>query len=296
MKPLLLKIPLAVGHSFSVKTDIAKKFYNQWHYHEEIELLYITEGAGTALIGDSINNIKSGDLLLIGSNLPHMLKSDEDLANTNAITETTMIHFSPELMSSFLNLPENKNIVTLIEKATVGLRITGETKLQVIELLKSISYVQNTQRLLNLLQILNAIAESNDLEFLSSSSIKLFANKQDELRLNRIYHYTLNNFTKEITLKEIADVVHMAPHSFCRYFKSRTKKRYSQFLLEVKISHACKLLTETDLSIAVISYDSGFMNFSNFNRHFKSITSKTPLEYKKHFFAAKQQQSFISKQ
>lgn len=292
MKPLFLKIPLAVGHSFSVKTDIAKKFYNQWHYHEEIELLHIIEGAGTALIGDSIKNIKSNDLLLIGSNLPHMLKSDEDLAHSEAITETTMIHFSPELMVSFLNLPENKNIVALIEKSTVGLRITGETKTKVIKLLKTISYVQNTQRLLQLLQILNIIAESNEIEFLSTSSIKLFANKQDELRLNRIYHYTLNNFAKEITLQEIADVVHMAPHSFCRYFKSRTKKRYSLFLLEVKVSHACKLLTETDLSVAVISYESGFMNFSNFNRHFKSITGKTPLEYKKHFYTAKQQQNF----
>lgn len=293
MKPLLLKIPLAVGQSFSIKTDIAKKFYNQWHYHTEVELLHIVEGNGTALIGDSIKNIKSSDLLLIGSNLPHLLKSDEDPAHPDAITETIMIHFLPDLMASFLNLPENNNILKLLEKAAVGIRITGETKNRVLNLVKTISYVQKTQRLIQLLQILSIISESEEIEELSSSSLKLYANKQDEVRLNRIYHYTLNNFNKEITLKEIADVVHMAPHSFCRYFKSRTTKRYSLFLLEVKVSHACKLLTETDHNIAVISYESGFMNFSNFNRHFKSITGKTPLEYKKEFFAAKQNQKDI---
>lgn len=287
MKPLLLKIPLAVGQSFSIKTDIAKKFYNQWHYHAEVELLYIAEGSGTALIGDSIQNVKSNDLILIGSNLPHLLKSDEDLIHPDAISETIMLHFLPELLSSFLSLPENSTILKLLEKANVGLRITGKTKEQVVKLIKTISYVQKTQRLILLLQILNLISESDEIELLSTSSLKLYSNKQDEVRLNRIYHYTLNNFTKEITLKEIADVVHMAPHSFCRYFKSRTKKRYSLFLLEVKVSHACKLLTETDFSIAVISYESGFMNFSNFNRHFKAITGKTPLEYKKHFYTTR---------
>ncbi|KHJ39425.1 bifunctional transcriptional activator/DNA repair enzyme AdaA [Pedobacter glucosidilyticus] len=283
MKPLLLKIPLDIGQSFSIKTDLAKKFYNQWHYHAEVELLYIVEGSGTALIGDRIKNIKSNDLILIGSNLPHLLKSDLDSSNPEAITETLMLHFSPELLKSFLNLPENKNILNLLENAKLGLNIIGETKKRVLELVKSISYVQKTQRLIQLFQILNLISESKDIELLSTSSLKIYTNKQDEVRLNRIYHYTLNNFTKEITLEEIADVVHMAPHSFCRYFKSRTKKRYSLFLLEVKVSHACKLLIETDFSIAVISYESGFMNFSNFNRHFKAITGKTPLEYRKYF-------------
>lgn len=282
MKAFLEKIPLPVDQSFSIKTDISKKFYNQWHYHPEIELVYIVDGNGTALIGDGIINIKKNDLILIGSNVPHMLRSDEETSFENMqITETTTIHFTRDILESFLQLPENKEIIHLLEKSNLGLNISGSTKENVIAILKSISFKKKTQRLISLLEILNILAENGEYQSISGHTLKLFLNKQDENRLNRIYHYTLNNFHREITLKEIADVIHLAPNAFCRYFKSRTKKRYSQFLLEVRVSHACKLLKETDLNIGVISFESGFMNLSNFNRHFKLITGKTPLKYKR---------------
>ncbi|WP_017257180.1 AraC family transcriptional regulator [Pedobacter arcticus] len=282
MKPQLLKIPLTVDQSFRIKTDMSKKFYNQWHYHPEIELVLIVAGSGTVLVGDGILNIRSGDLLLIGANLPHMFRSDVD-HDENKITETLTIHFLPELFEAFLALPENDLIAKLLEKASVGISVLGETKSEVATLMQKISYVYKTQRLISLLEILNKIASSAETNFIATKSLKLYANKQDETRLNRIYQYTLNNFARKITLAEIANVVHMVPHSFCRYFKSRTNKRYSLFLLEVRIGHACKLLTESDYSIAVIAYESGFMNASNFNRHFKLITNKTPFEYKKQF-------------
>lgn len=290
MKPLLLKIPLSVDQSFRVKTSIAKQFYNQWHYHSEVELVLIVEGSGTALVGDSIVNIKSGDLLLIGANLPHMFRSDTEQGDST-ITEVLTIHFLPEIFEAFLMLPENDLIAQLLKKALVGISVLGETKKNVTERMQAISYIYKTMRLVSLLEILNIIANSNETSFISSKSLKLYTNKQDEARLNRIYHYTLNNFTRKITLAEIANIVHMAPHSFCRYFKSRTQKRYSQFLLEVRVSYACRLLTESDYSIAVIAYESGFMNDSNFNRHFKLITHKTPMEYKKQFEFAKSSSS-----
>ncbi|HTN19145.1 MAG TPA: AraC family transcriptional regulator [Pelobium sp.] len=283
MKAQLLKIPLQVDQSFRIKTDIAKKFYNQWHYHPEIELVLIVEGSGTALIGDGIINIKSGDVLLIGANLPHMFRSDVEQGDEQLITESLTIHFLPEIFETFLALPENEAIVKLLKKAFVGISVLGETKKKITELMQAISYVYKTMRLISLLEILSVIANSEETKLISNKAIKLYANKQDEARLNRIYQYTLNNFARKITLAEIANVIHMVPHSFCRYFKSRTKKRYSLFLLEVRVSHACKLLTESDYSIAVIAYESGFMNASNFNRHFKLITNKTPFEYKKQF-------------
>lgn len=286
MKAQLLKIPLSVDQSFRIKTDIAKKFYNQWHYHPEIELVLIVEGSGTALIGDSIINIKSGDVLLIGANLPHLFKSDVEQDEDHIITESLTIHFLPELFETFLALPENEAIAKLLKKALLGISVVGETRKKTTKLMQAISYVYKTMRLISLLEILSVIANSEEIHPISNKSIKLYANKQDEARLNRIYQYTLNNFARKITLAEIANVIHMVPHSFCRYFKSRTKKRYSLFLLEVRVSHACKLLTESDYSIAVIAYESGFMNASNFNRHFKLITNKTPFEYKKQFQSA----------
>ena len=287
MNPYLIKIPLGIDQSFSVITDISKSFYNQWHYHAEIELMYVVQGAGTGFFGNSVRNINDGDLLLIGSNLPHMLKSDPQLYNTNTerITETVVVYFSPSILESFVQLPENKGIADLLSQIQSGILIEGETKEEVKEYLDLLVFAKNSHRFIYLIHILETIANQKVHEQLSQNIVKAYANKNDENRLNRIYHYTLNNFAKEITLKEIASIIYMSPHSFCRYFKSRTKKRYSLFLMEVRISQACKLLVGTDYSVAVISYESGFMNFSNFNRHFKLLVGKTPLEYRKQFHA-----------
>ncbi|HEU0227538.1 MAG TPA: AraC family transcriptional regulator [Arachidicoccus soli] len=285
MNPHLLKIPLAIDESFSVRSDISKVFYNQWHYHPEIELIYVVQGTGTGFFGNSVRNINDDDLILIGANLPHMFKSDveDTLSNSDKITESIVIHFLPSILASFLQLPENKKIANLLQQTTSGILISGNTKKEVKQHLDSLIFAKSSQRLIYLLLILQTIANDKNHEYLSQDTFKSFFNENDEKRLNRIYHYTLNNFTREITLKQIADVVYMSPHSFCRYFKSRTKKRYSLFLLEVRISHACKLLSTTNLSIAIISFESGFMNTSNFNRHFKLLTQKTPLEYRKQF-------------
>lgn len=280
MNPHLLTIPLNNQESFSVKLEIGWNFYKQWHYHKEIEIIYIIKGSGTRFIGDRIDNFKEDELLLIGSNLPHMLRTHGDLTKENPDTEAIVVHFLPDILSSFINLPENKTIADLLYKSAHGLNIRGETLLSAKRILHSIRYARNTEKVILLIQFLHLIASSNDTEALSHLRFTSSFNKLDDDRLNRIYNYTMNNFLRQITLKEIADIVHMSPNSFCRYFKARTKKRYSAFLLEIRVSHACKLLSETAFSMAVIAYESGFMNVSNFNRHFKLIIGKTPFQYR----------------
>ena len=283
---MLHTVPVAPEHSFSVQAFIGPAFYNQWHYHKEIELAYIVEGTGTRFIGDSIENLNEGNLLLIGANMPHMFRSDDKYYENKPelIAEAIIVHFLPATLgASFLNLPENKAIGQLLKKAAHGILVQGNTRTAAIELIMSMRYARNGERIIKLLQVLHLIAESQEMKLLSNKAFQHTFNKSDENRLNRVYHYTLNNFSRPITLQEISDVIYMCPHSFCRYFKSRTKKRYSQFLLEIRVSHACKLLMETDYSMYVVCHESGFNNLSNFNRHFKLITGKTPMEYKKGF-------------
>lgn len=280
MNPHLLAIPLNSQESFSVKLEIGWNFYKQWHYHREIEIIYIIKGSGTRFIGDRIDNFEEDELLLIGSNLPHMIRTQGDLTEENPDTEAIVVHFLPDILSSFLNLPENTAIVDLLELAAQGLQIKGETLLIAKKILYSLRYARNTEKVILLIQLLHLIASSNERTVLSQMVFKNTFNKSDDDRLNRIYNYTMNNFLRQITLKEIADIVHMSPNSFCRYFKARTKKRYSSFLLEIRVSQACKLLTESTYSMAVIAYESGFMNVSNFNRHFKLIIGKTPFQYR----------------
>lgn len=287
MDPHLLAIPLSSQESFSVKLEIGWNFYKQWHYHREIEIIYIIKGTGTRFIGDRIDNFREDELLLIGSNVPHMLRTHGDLTKENPDTEAIVVHFLPDILGSFINLPENKAIADLLFQSAHGLDIKGETLLSAKRILHSIRYARNTEKLILLIQFLHLIATSTDTEALSQLRFTNSFNKLDDDRLNRIYNYTMNNFLRQITLKEIADVVHMSPNSFCRYFKSRTKKRYSAFLLEIRVSHACKLLAETGYSMAVIAYESGFMNVSNFNRHFKLIIGKTPYQYRAQLLSLK---------
>lgn len=296
MKPHLLKIPLGPDQSFNVAHEITPRLYNQWHYHTEAELIYIVQGSGTIFVGDTVQSFKDHDIFLIGSNLPHLMKSDKKYYDekSDRINETIIIHFLPDLFSDhFMKLPENKAIAKLLQKASQGLNIYGNTQAAITKLMNSIRFSRQSARLIHLLRILDVLATSNEIVPISQHAFNVSFNDVDENRLNRIYQYTLNNFLREIPLKEIANIVHMTPHSFCRYFKSRTNKRYSTFLLEIKIRHACKLLIETEHGIGMICYDSGFTNCSNFNRQFKAITGTTPLNYRKTFRRSAHQRAEI---
>lgn len=282
----LYKLPLTPGYSFSNRHDIVPYFYNQWHYHPEIEIIHIVQGTGSRFIGDNVDNFKEDDVILIGANLPHLFRNDDSYYKNipGLQAESFTIHFLPEIFGqAFLTIPENKPINALLQKAAYGISIHGETKHRVKAMMQAINFASKSERIILLMQLLNVIALADDNLPIAHFNASETINRSDESRLNKVYQYTLNNYAREITLAEIAAIVYMVPHSFCRYFKSRTNKRYSQFILEVRVSMACKLLSETDQSIAVVCYESGFKNFSNFNRHFKAIAGKSPLEYRKSY-------------
>lgn len=284
MKPQLIKVPKAVQQSFSIRRDVVLYFYDRWHYHPEMELVHIEQGSGTQFIGDSIQNFNNGDLLLIGPNLPHYWRCDEMYfkGNTELYAQATVLHFIPELFGeTFLQLPENKSILDLFQKAQYGMKLTGDTKEKIVLLMQNVLNNNSTNRILTLLEILNILANSPDIKTISNKFILKQMDSFESDRINEIYNYTINNFQKKISISEIANIANISPHSFCRYFKSRSRKTYSQFLLELRIGHACKLLLKERLSVAQICFESGFNNFANFNKSFKAINGLTPLQYQK---------------
>lgn len=286
MKPHLLKIPLNPEHSFNVRYDIVPHFYNMWHYHEEVELVYIIKGTGLQFIGGNIHHFKPGDMIFLGSYLPHLWKSDDKflVPDSTEKVEAIVIHFLPDCFGKdFFQLPENKDLFKLLEQAQQAIRITNTTRVQVAKLMHQLLEASKAQRIILLLQILQIIAFSNDKKTITAKGLQFHNNPNEIDRLNTIYQHILNNFNTEISLDEISKIAHITPPAFCRYFKSRTKKTFSRFLLEVRTAHAAKLLTETNKTVAEICFESGFNNFSNFNRHFKLILGKTPLGYRKYF-------------
>ncbi len=286
MKPHLLFVPLGPNQTFSVRHDVVPHFLNRWHYHTEVELVHIVKGKGTQFIGDSIHHFKDGDVILVGSNLPHYWKCDDIYFQNNPElnVEAKVIHFLEDLWGDkFLDLSENKILRDLYKKAKQGILLTGKTKNKVIEIIDKMLLEKDMKRIVSLLEVLEIIAVSTEYTFLSSAVTLSNYNDAEAKRLNDIYQYSLANFKKKITLDEIADVANISTNSFCRYFKTKTKKTYSQYLIETRVLYSCKLLIENKLTISGVCYESGFNNFSNFNKFFKSIMGKSPLQYKKEF-------------
>lgn len=294
MKAILRKVDTGYNYSFSVREDIFPFLYNHWHYHPETELTFIRKGTGTRLVGDSVEKFEDGDLILLGTNLPHYWRSDaeyfKDKPDINV--EAIAIHFKEDCWGrDFLEMPEFAGVKKLLQLAARGLAITGKTKKLLIPKMEAILKAKNARRVIILLDMLQVLTSSKDLKTLSSAGFSKSYDHSNTERVNEIYKYTFNNFQKQISIKEIAAAINVSPNSFCRYFKTRTLKTYWQFLLEVRIGYACKLLIEDKLGIAHICYECGFNNLSNFNRQFRQMIGMTPLHYNKTHHQEKREQA-----
>jgi AraC-like DNA-binding protein len=292
MKARLKRIGIPIGQSFSITSGFEYHAYHDFHYHPEIELLYIVEGAGILLVGDLMEQVATGDMFLLGANLPHMFRFETHAYNyplqkqgvISVPLQVITLHFSAQMWGeAFINMPENAYLDTVIKNADRVQVFHGELKLSLIGILQQLLNTQSHQRMFLLMQALALIATGANPRYLDPQIGSTAFNPTDETRLTKVYLYTLNNFQRTVTLNEIAATIYMCPNAFCRYFKSRTNKSYFDFLLEVRINHARKLLKETNYSIVIISYECGFSNLSNFNRRFKAVTNQTPLLYRKTF-------------
>ena len=282
MKPALERINPTFGSSM-----VVKKFYEPcsnrlpaWHFHPELELVYVNGGSGKRHIGNHISYFGNGDLIFIGSNLPHYGFTDRLTGNRSE----TVVQMKPDFLGeSFFQVPEMMGIMKLIERAKMGIAFLGETKEQLGAKIEELTYLDPFSRLLSLLSILQDLSLSRDYSILNAQGLVLEINIQDNNKINKVYDYIRENFTRPISLEEIADVVSMTEPAFCRYFKRISGKTFTRFVNEYRLVHASKLLAEKPSSITEICYQSGFNNFSHFNKKFREFTGKSPSAYRKQF-------------
>ncbi|GAB2763423.1 AraC family transcriptional regulator [Rhabdobacter roseus] len=283
MKPHFHRVPLKSQNSFSIRHEKESAFGTVWHYHPELELHHLIKGKGVRFIGDDISNFSDGELILLGENLPHTWRVEEG-SSSHATAEVIIIHFLPDCLGAdLLHLPEAYLIPKLYEKARKGLVIKGKAREEIIPLMYAAADAHNLDRLILLLTILKILAETEEVSSIASANAFYKSNDSETLRLNTVYAFTLSNYKKEISLKDVSSVANLSVTSFCRYFKLMTNKTYNDFLTEIRISHACRLLVDDRLATEVICFECGFNNVSNFYRHFKKVTDMTPLEYKRKY-------------
>jgi AraC-like DNA-binding protein len=257
-----------------------------WHYHEELELIYFKQGEGTQFIGDNISRFKSGDVALVGANLPHYWRFDENYFDTNGkMADVYVIHFNSHFLGErFLQVPENRELKKLISNSARGLQIQSPQLNDIIALMIATVEESTSKRLLLLLEVLSKISSANStLSPIASLGSKYHYVREEQDQIQDIYNYTLNNYRKKISLQEIAEVAKVSPNTFCRFFKSRSKKNYTDFVNEIRVGQACKLLIENKLRVNEVCFESGFNNFASFHKCFKKVTGKSPLHYQKAF-------------
>ncbi|NMH89225.1 AraC family transcriptional regulator [Flavivirga algicola] len=279
-KPTLEKLTPSFGSSILVKQHVEKVDKNNafWHFHPELELIYINKGQGKTHIGNHLSYFNNSQLILIGANLPHNGFTDRLTANG---TETTVQFKSDFLGNDFINIPEMANVSALFDRAKKGIRFNMETKKDIGLKIRKLLDFEGLERVLKFLEILNYLANTDDYTILNADGIVLETNPQDSDKISIIYKYVNANFKTHITLDEIADKVSMTVPAFCRYFKKTTGKTFTQLVNEYRVVHATKLLNESQISIADICFECGFNNFSHFNKQFNEITGKSASQYRK---------------
>ena len=286
MRPQFHKLPLSTDSSFLYMCWECNYFDKPWHFHKEYELVLIDKAEGTRFIGDHVSHFKDGDLALIGPNIPHLYRNNEDYyKNKGLVAKSIFIHFTDDFLGKpFFDLPEMKLVRRLLDKSSLGFEVLGNANKYVKQKLVEMKEEIPSKRLLSLLDILIFLSTSNDLKYILSSGFTA-SNSNDTDRINIVLQFIMENYTNDIYIEEIASRLNMSVASFSRYFKHHTRKTFSQYVTQIRIAHACRLLMEDNYNISEICYLSGFDNLSNYHRHFKGLLGVIPKEYKNRFIS-----------
>lgn len=276
-------VPRSEQSSFALREFKLPSFSSPWHFHPELELTYILQSRGRRFVGDHLAFFRPGDLVLVGANLPHFWHNDAAARSPKTFAHSLVIQFREDCLGpDFFSLPELVSIRKLLQAARRGLQFTGRTRDAVAAIMLEMRKHAGITQLIDLLTILQLLTQADAPKTLSSAG---FAPSLDDLaseRVNRAYQHVFKNFAGPLDYEEIAKQAGMSQSAFCHYFKRVTGRTLSDFVREVRLGHACKLLIETGDGIAQVAYASGFESLSNFNHHFHTVVGTSPNEYRRH--------------
>lgn len=278
-KPAFEKVNPKFGNSILVKQH-AVNIENDlpfWHFHPELELVYINKAKGKRHIGSHLSYFNNSQLLLLGANLPHSGFADRFTTNGSE----TIVQFKEGFLGNdFFSIPETTVLKSLFERAKKGLVFHSEVKKIVGPKIEELIKYEGLTLIIKFLEVLKDLAIATNYTLLNADGFAFEVEPQDNKKIDIIFNYVSKNYIEPIPLAFISDKVSMTIPSFCRYFKKTTGKTFTQFVNEFRIVHATKLLAESASSITEICFESGFNNFSHFNKSFKKFTGKSPLKYR----------------
>lgn len=283
MKLLQTEISPGINSFLSVIERDDAFFKAPYHFHPEMELVYVLESYGKRIIGDSVQSFGEGDMVFIGSNLPHVWLNDEMFYSgiPSLKARAIVVYFNKNIFGSgFYEMNEVFKICELFENAKKGICINGQTKEIISCKLKELVGKNGFDKILGVFEIVHLLSESKDLQYITTHGYRSRLKHAETDRLSDVYKYVQKHFKENISLTTISNISNLTPQSFCRLFKKRTGKNFIEYLNEIRVSAACKFLLDTDWSISEIAYNCGYKTVSNFNKLFKSITGMSPKMYR----------------
>lgn len=280
MKLLLEKFAPTPDSSFSVSVQHLPYHDPFLHFHDDYELVAVLNARGTRFIGDHVGEFIGNEIVLVAPQVPHCWHIADNMNGERPVA--LVVHFSEGFMGgAFFKTPEFLSFYTLIKQAERGVLLRDNSIDPIVIKMKKLPAQKGLKSLLTLLGVFENLSAQPKHQLLASAAYTPKTDNSDYHRINKIYEFVSHNFSKSINLKDVADLIHLSPSAFCRYFRRTTQRTFFDYLKEIKIGHASKMLRESNKSIAEICYESGYNNVANFNRQFKQLKSYTPSTYRK---------------
>ncbi|MFO7848250.1 MAG: AraC family transcriptional regulator [Balneolaceae bacterium] len=282
---IYFRLPKTSRKGFILEFQKLPHMYDRLHYHPEMQLIYILEGAGDLFAGDSFVSYGPGSLFLFGPNQSHVFKSDPAyFSNDDLECRTISVFFHDKsLGDGFFDLEETMGIQSLIERSGRGIQFKQSVSEQMGSRIFGLIDLKGFERFMEILDILHLLSETDQYKYLATMNSSIPLSDQKNEKVNKVFNYILDHYNEDIKLEDVANIANYSQAAFCHFFKQHTQKTFVQFLIEVRISNACKMLRNTDYNISQVCYESGFNNVSNFNRQFKKLNGMSPTAYIKNY-------------
>jgi len=277
MKPVFEKVPRRDWESFHCEVIEGPDYGTRWHFHPEYQLTLALRSSGHRVVGDNIAPLTDGDMVLLGSNLPHIWHQDAGKGGVEAV----VIRFEENFLGrDFMNMPEAEGVKRLLRRAARGLEVRGQTRKEVAQRLRHLAEAGGLTRVVDLLAILDILACARDLRPLASAGYEPTLHATDQGRMERVCDFIHQHLTEDIDRGQLARLAHLSEGAFSRFFRSRTGKTVPEYINEVRIGRACRLIAEDQTHITDIALDCGYRNLANFNRRFREVVGRTPRDYR----------------
>lgn len=286
MRAAIQKSRIPPNRVFIIKDLRDKHFDPIWHFHSEYQLFWVSSGKGIRFIGDNVKPFNENELVFTGPGLPHLWRSDDiyfDKHTTDRSKGIVLYLQEDFLGTDIMQKDELADIKKLLQRSTRGLEFYGATRAKAIAIIKEIKNATGIHSVIRLLEMLDVLAHSKEFNYISNERNAKPYKEAEAININKVYAFVMDKFKQEIKLEALASLMCMTPTSFSRYFTSKTNRPFSQFVIELRIQHACKLLVQEVQSIASVAYDCGFKTLSNFNKQFRKFILQTPSAYRKQF-------------